>query len=179
MLNYKDIPPKKVRNGRNRTINQFKWKVHPLSEKTKHRMIKILKVEDARGKQTSKHQRHNIARRRNRYARAFPPETRQPDRAPIVLFTTFLRWRRYWQFGVFEIHKDDKSNGSCVPSSPFLSLSLSLFACRVSPIVFHPRVYSSFRTLPPREKRIDFILASGSPHTELHRKNHFRNRSTR
>ena len=88
-------------------------------------MIKILKVEDARGKQTSKHQRHNIARRRNRYARAFPPETRQPDRAPIVLFTTFLRWRRYWQFGVFEIHKDDKSNGSCVPSSPFLSLSLS------------------------------------------------------
>ena len=141
-------------------------------------MIKILKVEDARGKQTSKHQRHNIARRRNRYARAFPPETRQPDRAPIVLFTTFLRWRRYWQFS-----KSTKTINRTVLAFhplPFsLSLSLSLFACRASPIVFHPRVYSSFRTLPPREKRIDFILASGSPHTELHRKNHFRNRSTR
>lgn len=118
-------------------------------------MIKILKVEDARGKQTSKHQRHNIARRRNRYARAFPPETRQPDRAPIVLFTTFLRWRRYWQFS-----KSTKTiNRTVLAFHPLpFSLSLSLFACRVSPIVFHPRVYSSFRTLPPREKRIDFML---------------------
>lgn len=83
----------------------------------------------------------------------FPPETRQPDRVPVVLFTTFLRWRRYWQFGVFEIHKDDKSNdSSCVrsletlsPSSPPSSLDVS----RV-PIVFHPRVYLSVRTLHPR-----------------------------
>lgn len=178
MLNYKDIPPKKVRNGRNRTINQFKWKVHPLSEKTKHRMIKILKVEDARGKQTSKHQRHNIARRRNRYARAFPPETRQPDRAPIVLFTTFLRWRRYWQFGVFEIHKDDKSNGSCVPPSPFLSLSLTLRVSRVPHCLPSARVFIVSH-VASSWKKDRFYVASGSPHTELHRKNHFRNRSTR
>lgn len=84
-------------------------------------MIKILKVEDARGKQTSKHQRHNIARRRNRYARAFPPETRQPDRAPIVLFTTFLRWRRYWQFS-----KSTKTINRTVLAFHPLPFSLSL-----------------------------------------------------
>lgn len=77
-----------------------------------------------------------VTQRRNRYIRAFPAETRQLDRVP-VLFVAFLRWRRYWRSGVFQIHrhKDDKSNdeavGSRVSGIRLLTLPVPLYSVRI------------------------------------------------
>lgn len=105
----------------------------------------------------------------------FPPETRQPDRVPVVLFTTFLRWRRYWQFGVFEIHKDDKSNGSsCVRSLETLSPSSPppLSTCRVSPLSsIRACIYRFARCILARENGGGSILHRRSK-LESRRKNH-------
>lgn len=108
----------------------------------------------------------------------FPPETRQPDRVPVVLFTTFLRWRRYWQFGVFEIHKDDKSNGSsCVrsletlsPSSPpLLSRRVACPHCLPSARVF---IGSHVASSHVKTGRRGSILHRRSTELESRRKNH-------
>lgn len=77
-----------------------------------------------------------VTQRRNRYVRAFPVETCQLDRVP-VLFTAFLRWRRYWRRGVFQIrrHKDDKSNdeavGSRVSGIRLLTPPVPLYSVRI------------------------------------------------
>lgn len=77
-----------------------------------------------------------VTQRRNRYIRAFPAETCQLDRVP-VLFMAFLRWRRYWRSGVFQIrrHKDDKSNveavGSRVSGIRLLTPPVPLYSLRI------------------------------------------------